>query len=93
MHTGDWECQDCLLVRYLAPFVWGLERWGKQSEESGRHIGPSTVYSSLEVALFEAHGIRTTSFRHPVLEDGFTSVAVFTSSYLNPLSSVVNTQT
>jgi hypothetical protein len=46
-----------------------------------------------EVALFEAHGIRTTSFRHPVLEDAFTSVAVFTSLYLNPLSSVVNTQT
>lgn len=46
-----------------------------------------------EVSLFEAHGIRTTSFRHPVLEDAFTSVAVFTSSNLNPLSSVVNTQT
>jgi hypothetical protein len=35
------------------------------------------------VSLFEAHGIRTTSFRHPVLEDAFTSVAVFNSSYLN----------
>ncbi|CAM6015069.1 unnamed protein product [Sphagnum balticum] len=44
-----------------------------------------------EAALFEAHGIGTTSFRHPVLEDAFISVAVFTSSYLNPLSFVGNT--